>query len=70
MTPRAEVREEKQWGVEFPGQEKLKDAIQSYSAMLCQNTLSGFLPCQTWHRKESADTVEMQRNRCTTTHLT
>jgi len=44
--PRAEVREEKKWGVEFPGQKKVKAAIQRHPAMLRQNQTSGCLPCQ------------------------
>jgi len=34
---RAEVREEKMRGVEFPGHKKVKAVIQRYPAMLCQN---------------------------------
>jgi len=44
--PLAEVREEKKWGVEFPGHKKVKAAIQRHPAMLCQNHTSGCLPCQ------------------------
>jgi len=44
--PRAEVREEKKWGVEFPGHQKVKAAIQRHPAMLRQNQTSGCLPCQ------------------------
>jgi hypothetical protein len=59
----AEVRVEKKLGVEFPGHNKVQAAIQRHQAMLNQNQTSGcpFLP--RWHRKESADMVEMQRNR-------
>jgi len=45
-TPRAEVREETQRGVEFPGHKKVKAAIQRHTAMLCQNQMSGCLPRQ------------------------
>jgi len=41
-----EFREEKKWGVEFPGHKKVKAAIQRHPAMLCQNQMSGCLPCQ------------------------
>jgi len=44
--PRAEVREEKKRGVEFPGYKKVKAAIQRHPAMLRQNQTSGCLPCQ------------------------
>jgi len=44
--PRAKVRVEKKWGVEFPGHNKVKAAIQRHPAMLRQNQTSGCLPCQ------------------------
>jgi len=44
--PRAEVREEKKRGVEFPGHEKVKAAIQRHPVMLRHNQTSGCLPCQ------------------------
>jgi hypothetical protein len=44
--PRAEVREEKKRGVEFPGHKQVKAAIQRHPAMLGQNQTSGCLPCQ------------------------
>jgi len=43
---RAEVREEMKRGVEFPGHNKLKAAIQRHPAMLRQNQTSGCLSCQ------------------------
>jgi len=43
---RAEVREEKKRGVEFPAHNKVKAAIQRHPAMLRQNQKSGCLPCQ------------------------
>jgi len=44
--PRAEVREDKKWGVEFPGHKKVKAAIQRHPAMRRQNQKSGCPPCQ------------------------
>jgi len=44
--PRAEVREDKKRGVEFPGHKEVKAAIQRHPAMLRQNQTSGCLPCQ------------------------
>jgi hypothetical protein len=44
--PRAEDREEKKQGVEFPGHKKVKAAIQRHPAMLCHNQTPGCLPCQ------------------------
>jgi len=44
--PRPEVQEEKKRGVEFPGHNKVKAAIQRHPAMLRQNQMSGCLPCQ------------------------
>jgi len=41
-----EVRDENQRGVEFPGHEKVKPAIQGHLAMLHQNPKSGCHPCQ------------------------
>jgi len=42
----AEVREDKQCGVDFPGHNKVKAAIQRHPAMLRQNQKSCSLPCQ------------------------
>jgi hypothetical protein len=44
--PRAEVREEKKRGVEFPGHIKAKAAIARHLAMLRQNQMPGCLPCE------------------------
>jgi len=44
--PSAEVREEKKWGVEFPGHKQVEAAIQRHPAMLCQNPMSGSHPRQ------------------------
>jgi hypothetical protein len=60
--PRAEVREEKMRGVEFPGHKKVKVAIQGHPAMLHHNQTPGCLPCQNgtaknpqtrWRRKRT-----------------
>ena len=42
----AKVREEKKRGVEFPGHNKVKAAIQRHPALVRQNQMSGCLPCQ------------------------
>ena len=44
--PRAEVREEKKRGVEFPGHNKVKAAIERHLAMGYKNQTDGCLPCQ------------------------
>src|SRR5882757_1034010 len=44
--PRAEVREEKKWGVEFPRHNRVKAAIARHPAMLRQNQTPGCLSCQ------------------------
>jgi hypothetical protein len=44
--PCAEVREEKKWGVEFPGNIQVKAVIGRHRAMHCHNQTSGCLPCQ------------------------
>jgi len=44
--PRTEVREEKKWGVEFPGDIKVKAVIERHSAIHSQNHPDGSLPCQ------------------------
>jgi len=43
--PFDKVREEKKQGVESPGHNKLKAAIQRHPAMLRQNQMAGCLPC-------------------------
>jgi len=61
--PRAEVREEKQRGVEFPGHQKVKAAMERHPAMVYKNHTADCLPCQNgsaknlvtrWRRKETA----------------
>jgi len=44
--PRAEVREEKMRGVEFPAHEKVKAAIETHPAMVYKNHTDSCLPCQ------------------------
>ena len=44
--PRAEVREEKKQGVELPGHNMVKTAIERHPAMLHQNHTAGCIPCQ------------------------
>jgi len=43
---RAEVREMKQRGIEFPGHKQVKAAIQRHPAMLRHNQTPSCLPCQ------------------------
>jgi hypothetical protein len=43
---RAEVRQEKKRGIEFPGLTQVKVAIQRHPAMLCQNHTPSYLPWQ------------------------
>jgi len=44
--PHIEVREEKQWGVEFPGHIKVNAGIERHPAILCLNHMPWCLPCQ------------------------
>jgi len=44
--PCTEVREEKKWGVECPGHQMVKAAIERHPAMLHQNHIPRCLPCQ------------------------
>jgi len=43
--PQAEVREEKKWGVGFPGDRNVKPAMDRHPAMLWENQTDGCLPC-------------------------
>jgi len=43
--PRGKVREEKNWGVEFPGHNKVEATIERHPAMVCENQMDGCLPC-------------------------
>jgi len=61
--PRAEVREEKKRGVEFPGHRKVKATMERHPAMVYKNHTAGCLPCQNgtaknpqtrWRRKGTA----------------
>ena len=45
-TPHAEVREGKKRGVEFPGHNKVKAAIERHPAMVRENQMDGCLHCQ------------------------
>ena len=44
--PRATVREEKKWGVGFPGHNNVKAAKERHPALLRENQTDGCLPCQ------------------------
>jgi hypothetical protein len=44
--PCAKVREQNKWGVEFPGHNKLKPAIQRHQAIVHENKMDGCLSCQ------------------------
>jgi len=44
--PQAEVREDKKRGVQFPGRENRKAAMERHPAILWENQTVGFLPCQ------------------------
>jgi len=46
MEPRAEVREEKKRGVEFPVHNNVKAAIERHPAMVDENQTNSCLPCQ------------------------
>jgi len=61
--PRAEVREEKTRGVQFPQHQKVKAAMERHPAMVYKNHTASCLPCQNgtaknpvtrWRRKGSA----------------
>jgi len=45
-TPCATVQEEKKCEVEFPGHRKVKAAIETHLAIVCENQTDSFLPCQ------------------------
>jgi hypothetical protein len=49
--PHVTVREQKKWGVEFSGPEKVKAAIVRHSAMLHHNQTGRCLPCQNGNAK-------------------
>jgi hypothetical protein len=52
--PRAEVREEKKRGVEFPRHNKVNTAIERHQAMVRENQTDGCLPCQNGTAKNPA----------------
>jgi len=68
--PRAEVREEKERGVELAGHEKVKAAIERHPAMLRRNHMPGCPPCQNGTAKKSADTLETERHTSTSAQPT
>jgi len=76
--PRAEVREEKKQGVEFPGHRKVKAAIERHPAIVYENQTDGCLPCQngtaknprTRWRREGMGTPPPVRPRQPTPELT
>jgi len=45
QNPDANIREEKEWGIEFLVHNKVKDTIEGHMAMLRQNHMAGCLPC-------------------------
>jgi len=68
--PRAEVREEKKWGVEFPGHKKVKAAMERQPAMIRQNYTDGCFPCHNgtprdrqgcWRRKGTGAAPPVRR---------
>jgi hypothetical protein len=60
--PHAKVREEKKQGVEFPGHNKVKVAIQRHPAMLDQNQKSSCLP---WQNGTAKAPQTRWRRKCT-----
>jgi hypothetical protein len=44
--PCAKVREEKKRGIEFPGHQKVKAAMERHPAIVYKNHTAGCLPCQ------------------------
>jgi len=44
--PWAEVRQEKKWGVDYPGDKNVKAAMERHPAMLWENQPDGCLACQ------------------------
>jgi len=46
QNPRAEIQEEKMWGVEFPGHKNVKAAMEIHPAMLQENHTDGSHPFQ------------------------
>ena len=68
--PRAEVREAKKRGVEFPGHSKVKAAIERHPAMVYENETDGCLPCHNgtakhpqtrWRRKGTGAPPQVRR---------
>jgi len=43
---RPKAWEEKKWDVQIPGHKQVKTTIERHLAILCQNHMAGYLPCQ------------------------
>jgi len=65
--PRAEVREEKKGGVEFPGQKKIKSTMERHPAMVYKNHTAGCLPCQNGTAKNPQPCWRHNQNHRTST---
>jgi hypothetical protein len=68
--PRAEVQEEKKRGVEFPGHDKVKTAMERHPAIIHQNHTARCLPCQNgttknletrWRHKRTGEPLPNRR---------
>jgi len=44
--PHAKVQEKKKRGVEFPGHNNVRAAIERHPAIVCENQMDGSRPCQ------------------------
>jgi len=71
---RAEVREERKRGVEFPGHKKVMAAMERHPAIIHQNHTDGCLPCQNgtarnpqtcWRRKGTGAQPPVRRRHLT-----
>jgi len=58
----AQVGEEKEWGVEYPGHKRVKAEQVRNPAMHCENHMSGWLPC---HKHLSKNPETHWRHKCT-----
>jgi len=67
--PRAEVQEEKKQGVQSPGHTMVNTGIDRHPAMVYKKSYSQQPSMPKWHSKVSADMLEAQRNRRTSTRL-
>jgi hypothetical protein len=68
--PHAEVREYETLGVVIPVQKDVNTVIERHPAMVRQNRMPGCVWLPKQNRKESGDTLDRQRNRCTYAQLT